>query len=430
MKYITVNLLIICLLFFSCGKKEAENTSEAASIEVHQAPAKIKVVSLTEVQFKNMDLQTTKVLTKNLNSILKVTGKIDVPPQNMVSITPPAAGFLRKTDLLPGSKVKKGQLVAVIQNPDFIAMQQDLLQSQQEIAQNDQEVLQIQQEINDLQSQLEYLEAEYHRQQELAKENINAGKSLQLAKSQVNSMKAKMQGLQAKSQGVQAKSQGMRAKIGGLKAHLQLIGINTDKLSPDNFQTEIAIYAPISGYVTKVNTNIGKFINATDVLFDILDNTHVHAELYVFEKDIPKLKIGQKVRVVLSSETKERLATIHLIGKEITENKTVQVHCHLDDEDKELTPGTYLKALVEIGNAAVTALPENAIVQDENTNFIFVASNKINTYSYEMVEVQTGIAENGFVEVQLPVGFDENALIVEKGAYQLLSVAKKGEEAE
>ncbi|MBK7338570.1 MAG: efflux RND transporter periplasmic adaptor subunit [Saprospirales bacterium] len=139
---------------------------------------------------------------------------------------------------------------------------------------------------------MEYAEAEYKRQEELARENVNAGKTLQAAKAEYTSLKARVAGLEAKT--------------GGQRARLELLGIDPDRLSPDNFQSEISLYSPTNGYVTEVNVNAGKYVGSTEVMFKIADTEHLHAELTVFEKDILKLKVGQKVRFMLANETRER----------------------------------------------------------------------------------------------------------------------------
>ena len=172
------------------------------------------------------------------------------------------------------------------------------------------------------------------------------------------------------------------------------------------------------------------FINPTDVMFKIVDTEHLHAELTVFEKDIPKLKIGQKVRFTLAQETQERTATVHLIGREINENRTVRIHCHLDKEDKELLPGMYLKAYVEAGTQSVTALPDDAIVAFEGINYIFVMvpSYKKETHYFKMIQVTKGVSELGYTEVQLLKEVNAESSVVIKGAFDILAKLKNSEE--
>jgi cobalt-zinc-cadmium efflux system membrane fusion protein len=138
-----------------------------------------------------------------------------------------------------------------------------------------------------------------------------------------------------------------------------------------------------------------------------------------------KLKIGQPVLITLANEAAPRAATIYLIGKEISEERTVRVHCHLAKEDPSLIPGMYFSAVIETGETQVYAVPENAIASFEGKSYLFIASEK-NTFSIK--EVQTGATESGFVEVILPNGFDVASTIVTNGTYALISKFKNSEE--
>lgn len=376
----TLALLFIAVLFASCGSKTEETKQE----EHHEEEA--SVVELTPEQVKIINLKLGKIEMKDLSGAIKVNGMLDVPPQNLVSISAPMGGFVKSTELLQGMKVSKGQAIVVMQHPDYIQMQQDFLESK---------------------SQLDYLELEYKRQQELSKDNVNSQKTLQQAKSQYESM---------------------LAKNAGLKAKLMMLGINGEKLTSQTIQNTISISSPISGYVTHVNVNIGMYVNPTDVMFKIVDTEHLHAELTVFEKDVPKIKLGQKVRFTLANETDERTATVYLIGREISEDRTVRIHCHLDKEDLDLLPGMYLKAYVEAGTQSLPAIPNEAIVNFEGKDYVFVAEKEAN--HFKMLEVTKGISELGFTEVEIKEGLSKESLIVINGAYDILAKIKNSEEDE
>jgi len=325
---------------------------------------------------------------KALSGAIKANGLLDVPPQNLVSVSAPMGGFVKSTELLQGLKVTKGDVIAVMQNSEYIQLQQDYV---------------------DFKSQLEYLEAEYKRQQELSKENVNSQKVLLQAKTQYESM---------------------LAKVGGLKSKLNLLGINLAQITSGNFQNNITLYSPISGYVTQVNVNIGKFVNPTDVMFKIVDTEHLHAELTVFEKDVRKLKLGMKVRFTLANETEERFATVYLIGREIGEDRTVRIHCHLDKEDIDLLPGMYLKAYVETGTHSVAALPDQAVVNFEGKDYVFVVDTKKVGHHFIFTEITKGISEFGYTEIIFPEGITAETPIVINGAYDILAKMKNSEEEE
>ena len=385
-RYKIIPFLFATFFIMSCNNKTKDETAVTEEPKVD-----LNTVEITANQYKTAEVEIGTIEEKALSGTTKVNGMLDVPPQNLVSISTPFGGFLKNTEMLQGLKVRKGQVVAIMQNPDYIQPQQDYI---------------------DYKSQLNYLKLEYERQQELAKENVNAQKTLQKSKAEYESM---------------------RARVLGLKTKLQLMNINMSSLEKGNIQSTIPLYSPINGYVTQVNTNIGAFATATDVLFKIANTEHLHAELTVFEKDVPKLKIGQKVRFTLANETQERMATVYLVGKEISQERTVQIHCHLDKEDTNLLPGMYLKALVESGSKKVPALPSKAIVEFEGSKYIFIADSEKakgkEATKYKLVTVKTGVSELNYTELIFDSTTDwKNWKVVTNGAYDLLSKMKNSEE--
>jgi membrane fusion protein, heavy metal efflux system len=371
-------LLLLTVFWAACSKKDKSTETTTAQ------PTEIAHVSLSQEQQKLLGIVLGQPILRSMNGTLKANGMLDVPPQNMVTVSAPLGGFVKSTELLQGMKVKKGQTVIVLQHPDYIQLQEDYLTSK---------------------NQLEFLDLEYKRQEELSKENVTAAKALQQAKSNYFGTKAKVQGLRAK---------------------LKLININPQELENGEIQNTISIPSPISGFVTEVNVNIGMHVNPTDVLFKIIDTEHLHAEAQVFEKDVPRLKIGQLVRVYLSNESKERLAKVFLIGKEITAERTVRVHCHLEGEDPSLIPGLYFKALIETDPQQVTTLPNEAVVDFENKQYVFVEQ-KAGVLEYEMIEISKLKSEEDFTEVALPSSIAGRKIVL-RGTYALLSILKNTEE--
>lgn len=384
MKYLIYSALIISLA--GCGNK-----AEKAAPEEEHGAAEGMIAELTPAQYATVGVKTGKIEPKQISSNIRANGKLDVPPQSMITISAPFGAFVKNTELLQGTLIRKGQVVVSLQHPDLIQLQQDYLENK---------------------GQQEYLLAEYQRQEMLAKENVNALKVFQQAKANYLSNGARIKGLQEK---------------------LKLLNIDLAALDGGNIQSTIQLYSPITGYVTAVNTNIGAYVNPTDKLFEIVNTEHLHAELTVFEKDIPKLKLEQRVRFTLANETTQRTAKVHLIGREISNERTVQVHCHLDNEDRELLPGMYLTAWIETGNAMVNALPDEAIIQFEGKPCIFIAKGREagaeGNYLYEMLPIDKGNSELGYTEVIMPPGFDiKGADIVVKGAYALFSKLRNTEE--
>jgi membrane fusion protein, heavy metal efflux system len=191
-------------------------------------------------------------------------------------------------------------------------------------------------------------------------------------------------------------------------------------------------------------------VQPQDVMFQIVDTEHLHVELTIFEKDIPKIREKQKVRYKIPNESgRERIATVYLIGRMISESRSVRVHCHMEEEDKNLLPGMYVDATIEITNNSVNALPSEAIVKSENKEFVFVAaegeqdgvdseeevkkkeekgSQHEGIIHFEMIEVITGVSDVGYTEIKNPEIFKQGSKVVTKGSFFLLSKLKGGGE--
>lgn len=377
-------MLALC---FTAGLLSCNTKTEEQPEEHHEEEE--NTVELSDAQFKSASIEFGKVEEKQISGTIKVNGILDVPPQQLVSVSVPIGGFLKNTELLQGSKVAKGQIIATIENLDFIQLQQDYLEAK---------------------SQLEFSKADYERQQQLAKENVNAQKTLDQAKATFGSW---------------------QAKANGLREKLKTLNINVASVESGNMTSTINMYAPISGYVTEVNVNIGKFVTPSDIMFEIVDTEHLHAELTVFEKDVPQIKIGQTVRFTLANETKERTAKVFLIGREISADRTIRIHCHIDQEDKNLLPGMYLKAIVENGSVSVHAVPDQSIVDFQGKKYIFISSEETESGShhFRMLEVQSGSREFNYTEITFVESIEVDKLaVVTKGAYELLSKMKNSEE--
>jgi cobalt-zinc-cadmium efflux system membrane fusion protein len=378
-------ILLILLIFAGCSREE-----KVASGLDNQASAEISEIVLTPDQLKTIGLKTTSITRMALSGVVHANGQLDVPPQNLVTVSAPFGGFLKSTSMLQGKRVRAGEVVAVMENAEYIQLQQDFV---------------------DLSSQLDLSTAELERQEALARENVNAQKSLQQAR---------------------ATHQSLEARTAGLRAKLKLINIDPAKLKGGkDLGSSINLYAPIGGYITEINVNIGKYVNPTDVIMKIVDTEHLHAELVVFERDILKLKIGQKVRFVLANESSPRTATIYLIGREITSQRTVRVHCHLDKEDPNLLPGMFLSADIETGAEETPVLPSGAIVDHLGKKYVFLekTGQANGNRAFEMVEVTTGIEQNGFVAVNFP-GMDDRPVVVVEGAFDLLGAVKNTSDEE
>ena len=393
MRHLTTCFLLLALLA-GCGKKEAEETSESPAIEgttssTAEAAAPDRVTLTTaEQQVGGVRLGT--LTERPMSGGLKVNGVLDVPPENLVSVSAPLGGFIDRTDLLQGSRVRAGQLLAVIRNPDFVQLQQDYLETR---------------------SQLKLAKAEYERQAELYRQEVAPQKNYQRAQAEYEALQVK------------TNAQAVRLRLAGLPVGGRIV-------STANVRT------PKGGFVKAVNVSIGQSVTPTDVLFEIVNPEHLHVELTVFERDIPRVKKGQLVRFSLGNDSlsRERTAHVYLISKSISPERTVRIHAHQDQEDDQLLPGTFVRAVIETNRVTVPTLPEKAVVQYGSQTYVFVAADsaaKAGTATYRLVPVTRGVSEDGYTEVHLPAAEQGKPLrFVTGGAYALLGKLKNAEEEE
>lgn len=379
MKNQILMLIAAILIISACAKKEeikpeTQKTNRKESIN--------ETVKLTSDELKYTKLEFVQLEERVLSDIINCTGVLDVPPQNLVSVSLAIGGNLKRTTLLPGMKVTKGQVLAEFEHQDYIQLQQDYLEAK---------------------ANLDYIEQDLKRQENLAKDNVSSEKNRQKIKSEY---------------------QMSLAKTSALKQKLSLINISIKNLEAGNISSTIKVTSPISGFVSKVNTNIGKYSTANDVVFELVNTEHVHAELAIFEKDINRVQENQKIRFNLSNETQERIASVHLIGRSLNSDKTISIHGHLAKEDSKLTPGTFIKARIEVGSKKVLSLPDNAIVSFNDKNYIFTyVGEDVNSkeQTFKANEVQIGLKESGYSEVIINGNFDKSSKIVQSGVNQLMN---------
>ncbi|MFV5690010.1 efflux RND transporter periplasmic adaptor subunit [Flavobacterium sp. ZT3R25] len=372
----TVITLIGLFFLYSCGNKNAEIDPEAT-------PAIENTTTLTDAQMKNAGIETGKIEQKEISSLLKLNGKIDVPPQNLVSISVPMGGYLKHTKLLEGMYVTKGQVLCVVEDQQYIQLQEDYLLAKAKIG---------------------YAKAEFERQKELNRSKASSDKVYQQAQAEYNSLSVMVQSYGEK---------------------LKFAGINPNNVSVKSISKNINIYSPISGYVSKVNVNTGKYVNPSDILFEIVNPSDIHLALTVFEKDINKMAIGQSVIAYNNTNPEKKYSCeIILIGKDFSEDRSTEMHCHFANYDKTLLPGMYMNAEIKLKSQQSNVLPSEAIVNYENKDYIFISKGD---KQFEMKEITTGISENGYVEIVSNENLKDVNIVI-KGSYSLLMKMKNLEE--
>lgn len=368
------NIIILLGLLLLYGCNQQEETKEETSLSIEE-----KILELSDKQLNTLTLSDTVLQERAITQTLKLNGKIDVPPQNLVSVSSALGGYVKSIKLLPGMHFNEGQVLAVLEDKQYIQLQQDYLTT-----------------IVQLQNSKE----EFTRQKELNQSKASSDKVFQQSKLEYETLQITKQALEEK---------------------LKLIHLNPSKISVNNIQRTVNIIAPFSGYVTEVFVNTGKYVSPSDIIFELVDPNDLHLNLKVFEKDLGSINIGQQVvSYTNSNPDKKYFGKIILIGKNISDERVVEVHAHFDQQEAILIPGMYMNAEIEVPNKKSMALPNESVLSFEIKEYVF---KKINKNKFEMVEVQTGTSGNGWVEILNPLPLKDERIIL-TGAYTLLMALK------
>lgn len=366
-----LSVISLSFVLWSCGSEQKNEESQTE--QTHQ-----NMVTLTNEQIKNSGIETGTLSSKSISSTIKLNGKVDLPPQSLVSISVPLGGYLKSTKLLSGMLVQKGELLGVMEDAQYVQLQQDYLTAKAQFA---------------------LQESEYTRQRKLNESKASSDKVFEQAKANYQTQLILLKSLEEK---------------------LKLIGLNPQKITAENISNNISIYSPITGFVSSVNTNIGKYVNPGDVLFDLVNPDDIHLTLTAFEKDVNKLSIGQKLYAYTNTDPQKKYeCEILLVSKNLENNNALQVHCHFKQYDTKLLPGMFMTADIELMSNNTNALPEEAVVRYENKQHIFIAKGE---NSFEMLQVETGRSENGFTEI-IGENLSQQKFVI-KGAYNLLMAMK------
>ncbi|MCX6217196.1 efflux RND transporter periplasmic adaptor subunit [Spirosoma sp.] len=342
------------------------------------APPK-NTVTISAAQFRETGIQLGGPDTLTLGATIQATGKLEAPPDQWATVSAPMGGFVRSARLVEGDFVHKGQVLAVLEHPDYVKLQQEYLQA---IARS------------------RFERQELDRQTELNREEVGARRKLQQSTAEFETT---------------------RALLSSLEAQLAQLHIPLEALRNGTISRTIPLLAPISGYVDKVNLRLGQFVGTTDVLVEIVSKEHLYLELRVFENDIRHVREGQLVRFTIpQQQSGEMQAKVYRVGQAFdAQTKTILVHANLlPNPQGRLFAGSYVRATILADPRKVVALPEDALVNQGSQTFMYVreAVNRSEIYQFRLVPIQTGLTQNHRTEVRLPSTIDPSS-IVRQGAY-------------
>ena len=381
---IIIILFAAAVFFASCGGKDKAETTLPETEQHVDEHANPDEAILTADQIKTIGIEYGAIEQKQLTASLKTNGVLKVPNQNKASINSVYSGVIKSLLVQPGNPVSMGQTIATISNPEFIQVQSEYLS---------------------IHSKLVLAEQEYNRQKELNAGNAGALKNLQAADAELKSLKTRRSSLQQQ---------------------IQLMGISTASLSNGRLISVIAVRSPISGIVSNVNVKMGSYVDLGTVVAEVVDNSQLHLDLFVFEKDLPKIKNKQTIHfTVTNNPTKEYDAEIFSLGSSFeNESKAVSVHAMVKGDKKGLIDGMNITANISLDQATLPAIPTTAIVNYQGQDYIFIVDSvdaKKKETHFKRIPVVKGTSDVGYSEITLLKEIAADARVVIKGSFFILA---------
>lgn len=369
-----IGIVLVTLAFLSCKNKPAE-------VKVLDSTAADEMVQLTPEQAKNAAIETGKPDFQPVVTTIKVNGMVDVPPQSLISVSFPLGGYLKQSHLLPGTSVRKGEVIAVMEDQSYVQLQQDYLMAK---------------------ARMEYLQVDAERQKSLSEQDATSKKAFQQVQSEY------------KTQQVMIKS---------LEEKLRIIGISPEQLNVNAISRTVPVRSPINGYVTKVNVNVGKYVNPADVLFELVNPDDIHAALTVFEKDFAFIHKGMEAKVALADQPEKQYPVeVILTTRNIDANRSGLVHCHFEQKTHDLLPGMFLTGEFQLKQPEAAVIAEDAVVRFEGKEYVFILKGKD---TYQIQPVSTAPASKGKLVLKAQDGVDwKNTELAVKNTYILLGKLK------
>lgn len=362
------------LLLVSCNSDKKNQEKETVQKQEN-------TIQLSNEQIKNAGLVVGNPEERTVKGILQLQGTVTVPPKSVVSVSIPLGGYIKKTDLMAGMHVRKGQLLAVVEDMQYIQLQQDYLTAKEKF---------------------QLAKSEYDRQKELNAKKASSDKLYEQTATEMQTQRIYMSSLAQK---------------------LSLLGINVKTLSASNISKTVSIVSPINGVVSKVNVNVGKYIAPTDMLFELMEMSDIVLVMNAFEKNVHLLSVGQTVSAFTNANPSKKFpAKIAYINRSLNDDRAAEVICKVNQYDSALIPGLFINAEAEFENEKAITVPEDAVVRWQGKFFVFALSGN---NQYKMAAVEPGTTTDGFRQIKSSA-IDKSSKIVIKNAYTLLMTFMNG----
>ncbi|PVH24606.1 efflux RND transporter periplasmic adaptor subunit [Sphingobacterium corticibacter] len=415
-RYFNIILLVFTLTFsgisLNACKSSDQKEEKSAANDDDDHDEESTIAEVTQAQMDAVGIKLGSLEFKNLTANITVNGFLRVPNQNKADITALYGGVIKNLRVELGERVSKGQVVATIENPQFVQLQEEYITTASRITQAEQEL---------------------SRQQELNEGNAGAKRNLQNASADLTTL---------------------RTRRASLRQQIMMMGINPDQVNDSNLRNVLNVTSPVSGIVSQVYGKVGSFVDVSSPIAEITDNSQLHLDLQIFEKDLPKIKVGQVVDFTLTNNPATVYkAKVFNIGSSFqNDSKTIAVHSTIQGDKTGLIDGMNITAALSIADVISMAVPDASIVEADGKFYIFVQvdtkeaephvhvegedHDDINDendhepeFSFEKIEVAKGVSYMGYTGITPAKEISKAAKIVISGGFFInAKLSDSGEE--
>ena len=413
MKRIVLIVAVTAIAWAGFAFFAKQTGSEAHAHEEHEhEEVDFDHIPLTAKQVSTVDLKMGEAVEREMDATIDAKGSLVLRAQAMGDVASLMGGIVKSISVKEGQFVQKGQVVATVENTDVVSLQREYYSAAKEC---------------------ELARKDMERQKLLAQNGAGIKRTLQQAQKDYHVAHANML---------------------GIGRQLAQMGISTAAVAKGKFTTAFPLRAPISGIVSEMTASLGSYADMQTPLMKIRNTQAVECDLNIFEKDLAKVKVGNRVTLNLTNQPGVKLSgTVYGMNHYFNDNsKSVAVHVKLDaasvksylhstsgkTHGGKLFAGMYVSGKIATGSQQCLALPSHAIVSQDGKQYVFAlngASSKGN-YSFSRHEVTTGSSDGKYTEVKLCdhllKGKNRTAVkkIVTENAYYLASLTgEHGEHA-
>jgi len=395
-----LSVLTACNSDKQTASSNKESTETAKTAEAHEEESG-NIATLSQEQIETVGIQWAPIERKELTATIRANGMLRVPNNNKANATSLYGGVIKTLNVQIGDYVRKGQVIASITNPQFIQLQEEYLT---------------------VDNRIMLAEQEAQRQKTLNQGNAGSRKNLENATTELNTL---------------------RTRKASLHQQLSLMGINPNSVSNGSLKSVLVVASPLSGTVSNVFAKIGSYVDVSSPVIEVVDNSSLHLDLQVFEKDLPQVKVGQTIHFTLTNNaTTEYDATVFSIGSSFeNDSKTIAVHCKVNGNKQGLIDGMNITGIVSLNNVMTPAVPSDAIVAADGKYYVFLQTAKATekheeekghihdekeekpkkeskgNLNFERVEVLKGVSDMGYTAVTFLNEIPKNTMVVVKGAF-------------